>query len=726
MGPWCYTMNYDLEYETCGIPLCSYSLCKITGPGMEYAGKHGKTVSDRNCLKWNKDRKKVRQNDKHIEIPKYDKQLFPENNLADAKKYCRNPDGDIGGPWCFVENEASDDVEKEYCDIPLCDDPTCMVFTKNYDTYTHFTDFNDTLDSVTFGVKLWDSDSFLDASARLLLSVMALPLTGKEMEQAGAGIEILIGNNFSALRFGNNDQPEYEPTPGILKSTKFTMFTLNWHAGFITLNVEGRKKSIFLAEYKTKGNLLGHKMNEFLFYAAQGTNVLWHFPFCFDDFECDVHTTTASYFQQFWPLREKDIGRDLYVHVRAFHSARILFVPSPTVAYPWVKIVFSDKRSVTKITTKEYEGAHEVVLKEIHLTGVLSYWSWNEFSISMFANTMNMYVEKALGLQIMADLKHEVFRKMRWFSVSSMNTVAHWSFYCSPPHHALPPPAVLPECSLNAYGTDYKGTQDVTNEGLPCLPWSGVDLIRKVVDPKAGSFKNETPLTAWNYCRNPAESAEGVYCYTIALDPQKAINRTACHLRRCKSADCHMAGTGNDYIGNVAVTRSNRTCDTWDFTGKTPNDMYKRVWNGTLFAEQSQTAAKNYCRNPNRNISGSWCFTTDTGAIEDSCNVRDCDKSEECTVVVDSPASRRGGRAVFILPQWKESGHHGGLRFSVKEWNPDMLDGLEFAILPRSGDRYVTLQIGAEYNEKLRLIRNDAVIIQKTMPHLILAGKEMP
>nr|CAI5847138.1 unnamed protein product [Callosobruchus analis] len=99
---------------------------------------------------------------------------------------------------------------------------------------------------------------------------------------------------------------------------------------------------------------------------------------------------------------------------------------------------------------------------------------------------------------------------------------AHWSFYCSPPHHALPPPAVLPECSLNAYGSDYKGTQDVTSEGLPCLPWSGVSLIRKVVDPRAAS---------------------------------------------------------------------------------------------------------------------SWCFTTDPGAVEDSCNVRDCDKSEECTVVVDSPAS---------------------------------------------------------------------------------------
>lgn len=45
MGPWCYSMNYDLEYESCGIPLCSYSHCKLTGPGMEYAGIHNKGLS---------------------------------------------------------------------------------------------------------------------------------------------------------------------------------------------------------------------------------------------------------------------------------------------------------------------------------------------------------------------------------------------------------------------------------------------------------------------------------------------------------------------------------------------------------------------------------------------------------------------------------------------------------------------------------------------------------
>ncbi|XP_057669722.1 plasminogen-like [Diorhabda carinulata] len=29
MGPWCYTIDTDLQYETCGLPLCSFSQVNI-------------------------------------------------------------------------------------------------------------------------------------------------------------------------------------------------------------------------------------------------------------------------------------------------------------------------------------------------------------------------------------------------------------------------------------------------------------------------------------------------------------------------------------------------------------------------------------------------------------------------------------------------------------------------------------------------------------------------
>ncbi|XP_074036621.1 tyrosine-protein kinase hopscotch isoform X2 [Leptinotarsa decemlineata] len=714
-GPWCYTMNYDLQFETCGIPLCQYSQCKVTGPGMEYAGEHKKGVSGRNCLKWNKDRKKVKENGKYVSIPKFSKQFFPEENLGDAKKFCRNPDGDIGGPWCFIENENTDEIEREYCDIPFCDDPECLVFAKNSHSYMHYTDFNESLTNLSFGVKLWDSDTYLGASARLVLSVLALPLTGKEIDDSGVGIEILIGNNFSTLRYGNKDQPEYEPTYGILKSTEFTKFSLSWHAGFITFGLEGHVKPIFLAEYKTKSNLLGFKKNMFYYYSVQGNNLLWHFPFCKDNSGCDVHTTTGKEFQQFWFLREQAASYDLYTHVRAFHSARILFVSSPTKDYPQVKVTFSGKNNYTTITSVAYSGASEVILKKLFLGSILDYWKWRQFSISFFADNMNIYIKKSLGLQVITELSDEIFRKMRWFSVSSENTVAHWSFFCTPPKIFDPPPAFLPECALNSQESNYKGTQDITSEGLPCLPWSASNLLGKEV-----KFSNDSTLKAWNYCRDPSGTNKGTYCYALSLVPEKKIEEKPCRLRKCKSEQCRMAGTGNDFIGSLSTTRSNRTCAPWVIDTFSMNAVNTKIWNDTLFPDMTAIKAKNFCRNPSRNISGSWCYTTDSDVPEDACNVRDCDRPEECTVVV---ASILLDRKTYILPQWKETGLRGGLRFAIKEWNPDLLDGISILISSKTGLDNILLQIAAEYNEKVLLFYNSKLIQEKTLPHLIAAGK---
>lgn len=49
-GPWCYSLNEDLINETCAVPLCSFSQCRLTGPGMEYAGEHKKTISGFNLI----------------------------------------------------------------------------------------------------------------------------------------------------------------------------------------------------------------------------------------------------------------------------------------------------------------------------------------------------------------------------------------------------------------------------------------------------------------------------------------------------------------------------------------------------------------------------------------------------------------------------------------------------------------------------------------------------
>ena len=44
--------------------------------------------------------------------------LFPDEALADAANYCRNPDmWEPDGPWCLTTDPNK---EWDYCDIPFC------------------------------------------------------------------------------------------------------------------------------------------------------------------------------------------------------------------------------------------------------------------------------------------------------------------------------------------------------------------------------------------------------------------------------------------------------------------------------------------------------------------------------------------------------------------------------------------------------------------------------
>jgi hypothetical protein len=70
--------------------------------------------------------------------------------------------------------------------------------------------------------------------------------------------------------------------------------------------------------------------------------------------------------------------------------------------------------------------------------------------------------------------------------------------------------------------------------------------------------------------------------------------------------------------------------------------------------------------------------------------------AEECTIMTRGVGE---GRLVYIRNKWKKE----GLKFWLKEWDPDLPDGIMFVIRPLSGDNYYKLVIGAEENEKVQL-----------------------
>ncbi|CAG0886293.1 unnamed protein product [Darwinula stevensoni] len=117
--PWCFIDDPVEKWQYCNIPLCkdtSIPECKMTRGGREYMGKRSQTASGKACRYW----KKSLSSNPERSI------LFPDGLIEDHN-FCRSPDDDPGGPWCFVDPEPTQ-TDWETCDIPLCpgangDDP---------------------------------------------------------------------------------------------------------------------------------------------------------------------------------------------------------------------------------------------------------------------------------------------------------------------------------------------------------------------------------------------------------------------------------------------------------------------------------------------------------------------------------------------------------------------------------------------------------------------------
>nr|AAB66650.1 serine proteinase [Herdmania momus] len=75
-----------------------------------YQGAISRTLGGETCQSWD-----LQTPHKH----KYTSSNYPNSGLA-GNNYCRNPDQDWRGPWCYTTNEF---MRWDYCDIPICSNP---------------------------------------------------------------------------------------------------------------------------------------------------------------------------------------------------------------------------------------------------------------------------------------------------------------------------------------------------------------------------------------------------------------------------------------------------------------------------------------------------------------------------------------------------------------------------------------------------------------------------
>lgn len=82
--------------------------CKRTRLGLEYNGATSVTISGTRCVSWSS---------LSPVLFRQVWQAYDSRTAMAAGSFCRNPDGDVRGPWCYINAAAE---ATEYCSVPQC------------------------------------------------------------------------------------------------------------------------------------------------------------------------------------------------------------------------------------------------------------------------------------------------------------------------------------------------------------------------------------------------------------------------------------------------------------------------------------------------------------------------------------------------------------------------------------------------------------------------------
>uniref|UniRef100_A0A8C6U9B6 Hepatocyte growth factor a n=1 Tax=Neogobius melanostomus TaxID=47308 RepID=A0A8C6U9B6_9GOBI len=165
---------------------------------------------------------------------------------------------------------------------------------------------------------------------------------------------------------------------------------------------------------------------------------------------------------------------------------------------------------------------------------------------------------------------------------------------------------------LERKGTDYRGTMNLTSEGVSCQHWDAQFPHKHSFLPQNYKCKDLRE----NYCRNP-DGSDQPWCFTT--DPnQRRANCT--HIPRCgaetsQETECYEE-TGETYQGTLSITRSGIPCANWT--------QHINRYQGFV-PQRSIGLQKNYCRNPDKDKHGPWCYTNPKTRLSwDYCRLKPC------------------------------------------------------------------------------------------------------
>ncbi|XP_071669165.1 hepatocyte growth factor-like protein isoform X5 [Patagioenas fasciata] len=201
-----------------------------------------------------------------------------------------------------------------------------------------------------------------------------------------------------------------------------------------------------------------------------------------------------------------------------------------------------------------------------------------------------------------------------------------------------PRPLNVTTSCFRGKGEGYRGRVNVTVSGIPCQRWDAQTPHQHHFVPEKYPCKDLQE----NYCRNP-DGSEAPWCFTA----HPTIRIAFCfHIRRCSdelsTQECYHSH-GERYHGRVSKTRQGITCQPW--AAQAPHvPQISPVTHPEAHLEE------NYCRNPDNDSHGPWCYTMDPRTPFDYCAIKPCSSSavpsvlENADVVAFEQCGRREER----------------------------------------------------------------------------------
>uniref|UniRef100_A0A8C6W6A3 Macrophage stimulating 1 (hepatocyte growth factor-like) n=1 Tax=Nannospalax galili TaxID=1026970 RepID=A0A8C6W6A3_NANGA len=178
--------------------------------------------------------------------------------------------------------------------------------------------------------------------------------------------------------------------------------------------------------------------------------------------------------------------------------------------------------------------------------------------------------------------------------------------------------------ALNCFrgkGEDYRGTTNTTSAGVPCQRWDAQSPHQHRFVPEKYACKDLRE----NFCRNP-DGSEAPWCFTS----RPGLRVAFCHqIPRCREEvppeGCYH-GSGQQYRGLVSKTRKGVQCQHW--SAETPHKPQF-----TPISAPEAGLEKNFCRNPDGDSHGPWCYTTDPATLFDYCALHRCDDDQPPSIL---------------------------------------------------------------------------------------------